>query len=275
MTDKILGKGNHSTVYLGVHQISRKNIAMKIFFKDYLDVFGEMIQKEVDLLKMLRNCEFIIQLENSFFDELNENFYMIFELADMNLETFISGRGYLLSELECLEIFVKILNGIWTLHEKCISHGDVKLENIFVFKKNRNTGAEGMCIKIGDLGFSAYCDDDNLLNMFCGSPLYAAPEITLGIPYNGMLSDIWSIGIVFYVLCYGRFPFDVKNDGDIKLLFNKIQNDLVYFDEERGVSEECKNLMSHLLSKNPNDRPFVHQIINHPLIVGDVIVVDM
>jgi len=189
---------------------------------------------------------------------------MVFELADMNLESFMKGRGYLFEEVEIVSIFVKILKGLGTLHDRRISHGDIKLENIFVFKKKLGD----LTIKIGDLGFSSNCDDDNLLTQFCGSPLYAAPEITLGVPYNPMRSDIWSIGVVLYALCSGRFPFDVDNDRDVMLLFNKIQNDRVDFDDVI-VSDEGKNLMSLLLFKNPDDRPFANQIFDHPFVTKD------
>jgi len=224
------------------------------------------------MLKKFKASNEVVTLENSFLDN-NGNFYMVFELADSNLDALIKLLGNRLVESDIMKIFVQILRGIYILHENNVAHGDIKLENIFVFKnKSKLDNEESWCLKIGDLGFSSDCDDKTLLNNFSGSPLYAAPEITLSLPYNGLKSDIWSFGVVVYFLFYGRFPFDVEDDGNISLLFHKIQNEDIDIEESmRGVSDDCVHLISSLLIKNPLDRPNIQQIINHPWIVKNIL----
>jgi len=192
------------------------------------------------------------------------NFYMVFELASGNLLTMIKESENNFMECDISRIVGKILKGIYVLHDNNVVHGDIKLENILVFNKGKEEEEVDVQLKIGDLGFSYYHDDKKLLSHFSGSPLYAAPEITLSLPYDGRKSDIWSLGVVVYYLTYLKFPFDVEGQENLSLLFNKIQNESIKFNKTfLEVSEDCKDLLTQLLNKNPTERPDIHQIIKH------------
>jgi len=270
ITDKILGQGHRSKVYLGYHEISGKKVAVKYFPRDYVDIWKEAIEKEVTILNKFKKSNEVINLENSFLDNIG-NYYLVFEVADCNLEQLFQLVGRRLTEHNVGKMVVQILRGIFALHELSVAHGDMKLENIFVFNSNGIENEEDLgniSLKLGDLGFSTYTDDRNLLSLFRGSPLYVAPEITLQQPYNGLKSDIWSLGVVIYVLIYRRFPFDIDREENIQQLFYKIQQDDVNLDDDtRIVSEECKHLISLMLSKEPSDRINCKLILSHPWIV--------
>lgn len=98
------------------------------------------------------------------------------------------------------------------LHSRNVAHRDIKLENILIDHSTHN-------IKIIDFGFSIFSPKDRLLNVFCGTPSYMAPEIVQKKEYSGSSVDIWACGIVLYVMLVGTFPFKAAEE---KALFNKI-----------------------------------------------------
>jgi len=269
ITDKVLGHGHRSIVYLGFHEISRKKIAVKFFAKEFVDHYGDIIEREVQILNAYKKSTVVINLENSFMDGTG-NYYLIFELADCTLETLVKDVGKKLTEKHVLYMTIQMLKGIYALHEKNISHGDIKLENILVFKSyKKSDDAMNVTLKVGDLGFGSYCDEKTLLNRYSGSPLYAAPEITLFKPYNGLKSDIWSFGILIYFMIYGRFPYDIDEDEDVSSLFSKIQTESFSLEhEDRVISDDFKHLIPLLLCKDPGCRISCKQMINHPWIVS-------
>jgi len=276
ITDCVLGTSSFSSVYLGYNDSinSKKKVAVKFIQGPQRTDDDSVIENEVNLLRKMKDSDRIVRLENFLTDE-QRNCYMIFELAEYNLLNYIGVNGRLFSDEGYVrDVFKKIVEAVSDLHEKNIVHRDLKLENVFVF----NSKETSIKIKIGDLGLSTICDRSQMLTQYCGSPLYSAPEVNKGIPYNGYKYDIWSLGIILYYLVYGFFPFNVfKNeinhdgleDEEIKtkiitLLFKKIQTEELSFCEEKKISENCKSLIQSLLNKDPERRPFIEEVLKHP-----------
>lgn len=162
-------------------------------------------------------------------------------------------QGYTLFDLinkknlttnSCMFIFNQIIFGIYFLHSLNIVHRDIKLENI-MFNPGTNQ------IKIIDFGFSTY-EGGSLLDKYCGSVHYAAPEILNKIPYEGKPVDIWSLGVLGYILFSGGvYPFDVKDGNYDKLKYLVCHNEPNY---DKIKTNRIKLLIKQMLNKSPTSR---------------------
>jgi 5'-AMP-activated protein kinase catalytic alpha subunit len=181
-----------------------------------------------------------------------------------------------LSEEETRNIFHQIIDAIDYMHQMGICHRDLKPENILFDSSHKR-------IKIIDFGLSNlyYTNDNNeinndkdnndennyeylendLLETPCGSPGYAPPEMVLGYSYNGLLTDLWSSGIILYAMLCGSFPFD---DDSEQILYSKIIKGIFEFPEDIILTDEAKNLVKKILVVNPNHRATINEIKNDP-----------
>ncbi|KAK4697475.1 serine/threonine protein kinase KIN1/2, partial [Lecanoromycetidae sp. Uapishka_2] len=183
----------------------------------------------------------------------NYHWYMLFEYVNggQMLDYIIShGR---LKEKQARKFGRQIASALDYCHRNSIVHRDLKIENILISK----TGD----IKIIDFGLSNLFSPRSHLKTFCGSLYFAAPELLQAKQYTGPEVDIWSFGIVLYVLVCGKVPFD---DQSMPQLHAKIKKGVV--DYPTWLSPECKNLISRMLVTDPKQRASLGEIMNHPWI---------
>lgn len=181
------------------------------------------------------------------------HWYMLFEYVNggQMLDYIIShGR---LKEKQARKFGRQIASALDYCHRNSIVHRDLKIENILISK----TGD----IKIIDFGLSNLFSPRSHLKTFCGSLYFAAPELLQARQYTGPEVDIWSFGIVLYVLVCGKVPFD---DQSMPQLHAKIKKGVV--DYPTWLSPECKNLISRMLVTDPKQRASLGEILNHPWI---------
>ncbi|KAJ0034697.1 hypothetical protein Pint_24179 [Pistacia integerrima] len=140
--------------------------------------------------------------------------YMVLEyVTGGELFDRIASKGRL-PEAEGRKLFQQLIDGVSYCHNKGVFHRDLKLENVLVDSKGN--------IKISDFGLSAlpqHFRDDGLLHTTCGSPNYVAPEVLANRGYDGATSDIWSCGVILYVILIGYLPFDDRN---LAVLYQKV-----------------------------------------------------
>ncbi|PNX72906.1 CBL-interacting serine/threonine-protein kinase 1-like protein, partial [Trifolium pratense] len=170
--------------------------------------------------------------------------YMVLEYVNGG-ELFdkISSKGKL-TEAHGRKMFQQLIDGVSYCHNKGVFHRDLKLENVLLDAKGN--------IKITDFNLSAlpqHCRADGLLHTTCGSPNYVAPEILANRGYDGAKSDIWSCGVILYVILTGYLPFDDRN---LAVLYQKIFKGEVQI--PRWLSPGAQNIIKRILDPNPKTR---------------------
>ena len=249
---EIIGEGMFGKVKLAIHLITKEKVAIKIFDKSKIKSSrdAQYIEREISILKRLNHYN-TIKLYNII--QNNDFIFLIQEyISGKELLHFIEKKDNL-SEKDICKLYQQIISGIEYVHEMGIAHRDLKLENILLnYKKD---------IKIIDFGLSNLYDRnvDELLHSSCGSPCYAAPEMIKGIEYRGINTDIWSSGIILYLMLCKSFPFNDKNNSKLyqKILAGK-------FSLPNNLSNEAKDIITNLLKVNPQERIKLNEIKNHP-----------
>ena len=254
---KELGKGSCAVVKLATHKITKEKFAIKIYTKEFLldPQKRNVVKNEINILKQLDN-EYIMKL----YEEIDTPNYLYLVLEYINgiplIDILRNEKNGYLSQKRSIKLMTQVIKGIIYLHDKNIYHRDIKLENILVMKND--------LIKIIDFGFAVKCNRDSYQKLFCGTPSYMAPELLNKEKYIPYYSDIWSLGVLFYSMLYGRFPFD-RNDKylleDNDDFFDKITVIELNFDDEIKVDDNIKNLFRKIFVADPTERIALNEIL--------------
>ncbi|XP_035241289.1 serine/threonine-protein kinase SIK2 [Anguilla anguilla] len=246
--ERTLGKGNFAVVKLARHRITKTEVAIKIIDKTQLDAVNlEKIYREVQIMKMLDHPH-IIKLYQVM--ETKNMLYLVTEYAkNGEIFDYLANHGRL-SEPEARRKFWQILSAVEYCHNRNIVHRDLKAENLLL---------DGhMNIKIADFGFGNFFQPGEPLATWCGSPPYAAPEVFEGQQYEGPQLDIWSMGVVLYVLVCGALPFDGPTLPVLRQRVLEGRFRIPYF-----MTEDCEHLIRRMLVLDPSKRLSVAQIKEH------------
>mmetsp|Transcript_906 Transcript_906/g.1241 ORF Transcript_906/g.1241 Transcript_906/m.1241 type:complete len:348 (-) Transcript_906:134-1177(-) len=242
---KQLGEGAFSVVKDGKHRQSALEFAIKIVTKSKLTHEDEeALKDEIDVLKELDH-QHIIRLYDVFDEQ--QFYYLVTEkMSGGELFDRIVQKSYY-NEKEARDVCKILFDAMNYCHEHKVAHRDLKPENLLLHSNDNDSD-----IKIADFGFAKRVSGPNSLSTQCGTPGYVAPEILEGVPY-GTKADMWSLGVIVYILLGGYPPFIEQNQRD---LFRKIRKGQYEFHEEYWgqVSDEAKSLISSLLTVSPNRR---------------------
>ena len=242
---KTLGEGSFGKVKLAYHITTGQKVALKIINKKVLaksDMQGR-IEREISYLRLLRHPH-IIKLYDVI--KSKDEIIIVFEFAQNELFDYIIQRDKM-SEQEARRFFQQIISAVEYCHRHKIVHRDLKPENLLL--------DEELNVKIADFGLSNIMTDGNFLKTSCGSPNYAAPEVISGKLYAGPEVDVWSCGVILYVMLCRRLPFD---DESIPILFKNISNGVYIL--PKFLSPGAANLIKRMLIVNPLNRISINEI---------------
>ncbi|CAM9239606.1 unnamed protein product [Phaeothamnion confervicola] len=246
-----LGKGRFSRVCMCVNKHTLERKAVKIIEKDSMDPEEkELLRQEIAIMKLVNHPN-IIRMEAVY--ESRQFIYIVMELhSGGELFDRIVGRPRF-SEDECFTIIYPLAESVAYLHEMGIVHRDLKPENILC-------GEHIGDIKIADFGLSKIVLPDEIMKMPCGTLSYVAPEV---LTLNGYSkeADIWSVGVIMYLLLRGRLPFDGDTREDI--IENTIHGSINIQEDEvwQTYSAEVRSLVLGMLTKDTKRRYTAKQIL--------------
>lgn len=245
---KTLGEGSFGKVKLAEHLVTKQKVALKIISRKMMqnNDMAFRVEREIQYLKLLRHPH-IIKL----FEVITtpSDIIMSIEYAGNELFDYIVKRGKM-GEEEARRFFQQIICAVEYCHRHKIVHRDLKPENLLLDDKFN--------VKIADFGLSNLMTDGNFLKTSCGSPNYAAPEVISGKLYAGPEVDVWSCGVILYVMLCGRLPFD---DEFIPTLFKKINGGI--YNLPSYLSPGARSLLQKMLVVNPMNRITIEGIREH------------
>eukprot|EP00051_Salpingoeca_urceolata_P014588 m.186078 g.186078 ORF g.186078 m.186078 type:complete len:532 (-) comp18129_c0_seq2:131-1726(-) len=245
-----LGTGSFGKVKRAEHAITGHVVAVKILNREKvksLDMVAK-IKREIQILKMFRHPH-IIKLYQVI-SSATDIFLVMEYVSGGELFEYILKHGKL-SEKAGRKFFQQIVSGVDYCHRHMVVHRDLKPENLLLDDK--------LNVKIADFGLSNIMSDGDFLKTSCGSPNYAAPEVISGHLYAGPEVDVWSCGVILYVLLCGKLPFD---DEYVPYLFKKIKSGI--FSVPPTLSSEAQTLVKAMLRVDPLKRATLSFIKEHP-----------
>ncbi|KVH88847.1 CBL-interacting serine/threonine-protein kinase 6-like [Cynara cardunculus var. scolymus] len=247
-----LGHGTFAKVYHARNVHTGKSVAMKVVGKEKVIKVGMMdqIKREISVMKMVRHPN-IVELYEVMASKSKIYFAMELVRGGELFSKIAKGR---LREDVARSYFQQLISAVDFCHSRGVYHRDLKPENLLLDEEGN--------LKVTDFGLSAFCDhlrQDGLLHTTCGTPAYVAPEIIGKKGYDGAKADIWSCGVILYVLLAGFLPFQ---DENIVAMYRKIYRG--DFKCPPWLSSDARKLITKLLDPNPSSRITISKIMESP-----------
>ncbi|VAH92966.1 unnamed protein product [Triticum turgidum subsp. durum] len=250
---RVLGHGNFGRVHIARDLRTGRAVAVKVVAKDKVVRAGmvEQIKREIAVMKRVSHPN-IVELHEVM--ATRSKIYLALELVrggELFSRIERSGR---VTEDVARRYFRQLISAVDFCHARGVYHRDLKPENLLLDEAGN--------LKVVDFGLSALADHaraDGLLHTLCGTPGYAAPEVLRDKGYDGAKADLWSCGVILYVLLAGSLPFP---DDNVVTMYKKAQ---------RGdyrcppwFSTDARRLIPKLLDPDPDTRITVAQLVETP-----------
>ncbi|GAA6227736.1 putative CBL-interacting protein kinase 27 [Lates japonicus] len=252
---RTLGRGHFAVVKLARHVNTGQLVAVKMIDKTKLDVMATShLLQEVRCMRRVQHPN-VVRLYEVI--DTATTLYLVMELAEGgDLYDYILRHEGGVAEGTAKRHFAQIVRAVAYCHQLHVVHRDLKPENVVFFPQQ---GA----VKLTDFGFSNLFQPGTMLATSCGSLAYSAPEILLGEEYDAPAVDIWSLGVILYMLVCGVPPFQETNDSETLVMIL----DCRYSVPER-VSDNCRDLISRMLQRDPSRRASLKEIEAHDWLQG-------
>ena len=246
----IIGGGSFGQVFLVKNKINKKLYAIKHMKKKILaEKLNNLdgIYKEIYIQSRIDHPNILPIL---YVSETVSDFDLVLEYAPYGSLFYFIRKNKRLNEPLTFSLFIQVVNAVYFLHKNNLIHRDIKPENILIFNNN--------IIKLCDFGWCAKLEEGQQRVTFCGTTEYMSPELVNHEEYSKEI-DVWSLGILLYEMIHGYSPFRPdKPKFQPKDVIQNIRRHNLKFSKK--VSEECKELIYHLLEEDPNKRIKVEDI---------------
>ncbi|XP_019191370.1 PREDICTED: CBL-interacting serine/threonine-protein kinase 9 isoform X4 [Ipomoea nil] len=247
-----LGEGSFAKVKYATNLDSGESVAIKIIDRDRIlrHKMVEGIKREISTMKLIKHPNVL-----RIFEVLasKTKIYIVLEYANGGELFDKIARHGRLKEDEARGYFQQLINAVDYCHSRGVYHRDLKPENLLL-------DSFGI-LKVSDFGLSALpkqVREDGLLHTACGTPNYVAPEVLADKGYNGTSADVWSCGVILFVLMAGYLPFDEPN---LTVLYRRIQKASFAFPS--WFSSSSKKLIKRILDPNPVTRITIPEILKN------------
>ncbi|XP_062094739.1 CBL-interacting serine/threonine-protein kinase 14 [Humulus lupulus] len=249
---KLLGVGAFAKVYHARNIRTGQSVAIKAVSKSKVEKGGctAHVKREITIMRQLHHPNIVKLLEVM---ASKTKIYFVMEFAKGG-ELFTKVAKGRFSEDLSRRYFQQLISAVGYCHSRGVFHRDLKPENLLL--------DENWELKVSDFGLSAVSDStqpDGLLHTLCGTPAYVAPEILSKKGYDGAKVDVWTCGVILFVLTSGYLPF---NDANLMVMYRKIYKG--EFRYPKWTSPELKRFISRLLDINPKTRITVDEIVKDP-----------
>ncbi|KAG0671519.1 hypothetical protein C6P45_000351 [Maudiozyma exigua] len=241
-----IGEGSFGKVYLACHKLTHHKVVLKTSDKKDPNIVREVFYHRQFNYPHITKLYEVIVTETKVWMALE--YCSGKELYDHLL------KMKRIPINQCIELFSQICGAVYYAHSLNCVHRDLKLENILLDKDGK--------AKLTDFGFTRECMTKSLLETICGTTVYMAPELTERKTYDGFKIDIWALGVILYTMMTGSMPFD--EDDQVKMKWKIVHESPDY--NSTVITEDAKDLLTQLLSKDPVQRPTMREILEHPFL---------
>lgn len=269
--DERIGRGHYAEVFAGHDRTTKDEFAIKILDKKNLANKIKFIEREKDIMRTVSHPN-VVRTYDIF--ETIDTCHIVMELCEGGrlFDSLVKVKRFM--EPQARVLMGQVVRGVAYLHNAGIVHRDLKAENILLAKKcvDFANAPRGM-VKISDFGLSRRVnvesggcpetsEDDALLRSCAGTPQYIAPEILRRRSYSTK-ADIWSLGVLLYVLLSGTYPFMADQVGKVleKVAEGRLRFPRKYWE---NINPMATNLIQAMLTMDPDERPTAEQILQHP-----------
>ncbi|KAF3790332.1 CBL-interacting protein kinase 5 [Nymphaea thermarum] len=248
---RLLGQGTFAKVYFARNTRTGQSVAIKMIDKEKVMRVGMMdqIKREISVMRLVRHPN-IVQLFEVMASKSKIYFVMEYVKGGELFNKIAKGR---LREDMARKYFQQLIAAVDFCHSRGVYHRDLKPENLLL--------DENGDLKVSDFGLSALAESkrqDGLLHTTCGTPAYVAPEVISKKGYDGAKSDIWSCGVILFVLLAGYLPF---HDSNLMEMYRKITK--AEFKFPHWFPSEVRRLLSKMLDPNPSTRISIANIMEN------------